>query len=65
MSEEASRLLDMEIDKLVDVCYKEAKGILSTSRRELETLKDVLLEEEIIDGEWVYELLRGECSYEE
>ena len=51
MSEEASRLLDVEIDTLVDVRYTEAKGIRFTSRRESETLEDVLLEEEIIDGE--------------
>jgi cell division protease FtsH len=62
MSEEASRLLDMEIDQLVDVCYKEAIGILSTNKRQLELLKDKLIEEEIVDGQWVYDLVNGKCK---
>lgn len=62
MSEEAMRLLDMEIDQLVDVCYKEALAILSTNRRQLELLKDKLLEEEIVDGSWVYDLVCGKCK---
>jgi cell division protease FtsH len=62
MSGEAARLLDMEIDKLVDVCYKEALGILGTNRRQLEILKDKLIEEEIVDGKWVYDLVSGVCK---
>jgi len=62
MSDEASRLVDMEIDKLVDLCYKEALGILGTNKRQLELLKDKLLEEEIVDGQWVYDLVNGECK---
>ena len=60
MSGEASRLVDMEIDKLVSVCYTEAKAIITTHRNELEALKDKLLEEEIVDGSWVYDLVCGE-----
>jgi cell division protease FtsH len=62
MSGEASRLVDMEIDQLVDGCYKEARAILQTRRNELEVLKDKLIDEEIVDGEWVYELVRGTCK---
>ena len=62
MSEDASRLVDMEIDKLVDLCYKEAIGILGTNKRQLELLKDKLLDEEIVDGDWVYELVTGKCK---
>src|SRR5210317_1268037 len=62
MSDEASRLVDMEIDKLVDLCYKEALGILGTNKRQLELLKDKLLEEEIVDGQWVYDLVSGKCK---
>jgi len=62
MSGEAARLVDMEIDRLVDDCYDEAKAIIGTHKRELEVLKDKLLEEEIVDGEWVYELVRGTCK---
>jgi cell division protease FtsH len=62
MSDEASRLVDMEIDKLVDLCYKEALGILGANKRQLELLKDKLLEEEIVDGQWVYDLVNGLCK---
>ena len=62
MSGDASRLVDMEIDQLVDLCYKEALGILSTNRRQLELLKDKLIEEEIVDGDLVYELVTGKCK---
>src|SRR6056300_1021641 len=62
MSGEAARLVDMEIDKLVDLCYKEALGILGANKRQLELLKDKLLEEEIVDGQWVYDLVNGLCK---
>ena len=62
MSEEAARLVDMEIDQLVDTCYKEALAILSTNKRQLELLKDKLIEEEIVDGQWVYDLVCGKCK---
>lgn len=59
MSGESSRLIDMEIDQLVDLCYKEAKSILTINRKQLEELKNKLIEEEIVDGDWVYGLIRG------
>ena len=62
MSGEAARLVDMEIDRLVDDCYDEAKAIIGTHKRELEVLKNKLIEEEIVDGEWVYELVCGTCK---
>jgi len=62
MSEEAARLVDMEVDQLVSGCYKEALAILTTNRRQLEILKDKLLEEEIVDGQWVYDLVDGKCK---
>ena len=52
----------MEIDRLVDECYEEAKAIIGTHKRELEVLKNKLIEEEIVDGEWVYELVCGTCK---
>jgi cell division protease FtsH len=54
MSGEAARLVDMEIDRLVDSCYKDAKAVLATHRNDLEELKNKLIEEEIVDGSWVY-----------
>ena len=60
MSEEANRLVDMEIDQLVDECYAEAREILSVHKRELDELKNKLLEDEIVDGEWVYAMFHSE-----
>ena len=60
MSEEANRLVDMEIDQLVDECYAEAREILTVYRRELDELKNKLLEDEIVDGEWVYAMFHSE-----
>ena len=62
MSDEARRLVDMEVDQLVDGCYKEATAILSTNRHGLEILKDRLIDEEIVDGQWVYDLVNGKCK---
>lgn len=63
MSNDASCIIDMEIDRLVDECYKEAKTILNTHRQQLDNLKDKLIEEEIVDGDWVYELVgREKCD---
>jgi len=54
--------VDLEIDKLVDLCYKEALGILGANKRQLELLKDKLHEEEFVDGQWVYDHVNGVCK---
>jgi len=59
MSDEAGRLVDMEIDALVDECYAEAQEILSVHRRQLDELKNKLIEDEIVDGDWVYGLFHS------
>ena len=59
MSDEAGRLVDMEIDALVDECYAEAREILSVHRRQLDELKNKLIEDEIVDGDWVYGLFHS------
>jgi len=35
---------------------------LGANKRQLELLKDKLLEEEIVDGQWVYDLVNGLCK---
>jgi cell division protease FtsH len=37
-------------------------AILTTNRRQLELLKEKLIEEEIVDGQWVYDLVCGNCK---
>ena len=57
LSPEAATAVDMEIDTLVTECYEQTKRLLKSRRGELEALKNLLIEEEIIDGEKVYSLL--------
>ena len=60
MSSESAALVDEEIDEIVQDCYDDTLRMLKASMYELETLKDKLIEEEIVDGEWVYELVGHE-----
>jgi len=50
----SSRIIDKEIDTLVKKCYEETLEILILHRAELEFLKNKLIAEEIVDGQWVY-----------
>src|SRR5210317_1285686 len=56
MSEEASAMVDNEIDLIVGDCYDETVAMLKNNMPQLERLKEKLIEEEIVDGDWVYEL---------
>ena len=63
MSSEASKLVDLEINSLVTHCYGESLGIIEGNREKLEELKDKLIEDEIVDGDWVYDLIgRDRCT---
>jgi cell division protease FtsH len=56
MSEEASAMVDNEIDLIVGDCYDETVATLKNNMPQLERLKEKLIEEEIVDGDWVYEI---------
>ena len=56
MSEEASAMVDNEIDLIVGDCYDETVATLKNNMPQLERLKEKLIEEEIVDGDWVYQL---------
>jgi cell division protease FtsH len=62
MSEEASALVDDEIDLIIRECYDETVTLLKKNRYQLECLKEKLIEEEIVDGNWVYELFESGMS---
>ena len=49
--------IDIEIHDIVEGCYTEVKELLNQYRVKLEHLKDILVEEEIIDGSVVYEMV--------
>ena len=64
MSEEASALVDNEIDLIVGDCYDETVAMLKNNMPQLEQLKEKLIEEEIVDGEWVNKLFGSSVSFD-
>jgi cell division protease FtsH len=61
LSPQAASDIDIEIDEIVTKCYRDTVKILRDSMYQLELLKEKLIEEEIVDGEWVYKLF-GICD---
>ena len=49
--------IDIEIHDIVENCYTEVKELLNAYRVKLEHLKDILVEEEIVDGSVVYGMI--------
>ena len=64
MSQEAAHLVDLEINSIVEECYKGTKEILMMHRPQLEKLKNKLIEDEIVDGQWVYDLFCNDAYCE-
>ena len=62
MSPEASALVDTEIDMIVNSCYEDTLKLLRDNRNQLELLKEKLMEDEIVDGSWVYDKINV-CNY--
>lgn len=56
-SDNTSKLIDEEVRKIIDDCYKRAETILSENRDILEAMKDALMEYETIDAEQVDDLM--------
>jgi len=63
LSPAAAIKVDQEIETIVSECYKYTLKMLENNRDKLEELKDLLIEEEIVDGEKVYELLGKDKCY--
>jgi cell division protease FtsH len=63
LSPAAAIKVDQEIEAIVSECYKYTLKMLHNNRDKLEELKDLLIEEEIVDGEKVYELLGKDKCY--
>ena len=49
--------IDIEVHDIVENCYTEVKKLINKYRVKLEHLKDILVEEEIVDGRIVYEMV--------
>ena len=56
-SEQTAILIDEEIRRLVDGSYERARQTLMAHRAQLDTLANVLLEKEVLDGEEVTKLI--------
>jgi cell division protease FtsH len=59
-SESTAKTIDQEVRDLVDGAYRKALDLLAENRDKLEILATALLEREVIDGEEMDRLLRGE-----
>lgn len=64
LSPQAASDIDIEIDEIVTKCYGDTVKILRDNMYQLERLKEKLIEEEIVDGKWVYELFGKEICDE-
>ena len=62
MSPESSALVDAEIDEIVNSCYQDTLKLLRDNMDQLELLKKKLMEDEIVDGSWVYDKINI-CNY--
>jgi cell division protease FtsH len=59
-SEDTGRVIDDEVKKIVTACMKRADKILAENLDKLHLLANALLEREILDGEEIDRVLRGE-----
>ena len=57
ISTRSSYIVEKEMKDIVDKCYKEVLFLLESNKEKLEQLKDLLVEQEIVDGEDVYEIV--------
>ena len=63
LSPSAALKVDNEIDNIVSQCYMYALQMLVENKDTLEELKELLIEEEIVEGEVVYDMIgRGRCN---
>lgn len=56
-SEETAHIIDEEVKRIVDTAYTNAKNILNQNIDKLKSLSVALLEKEVLDGEYVKQLL--------
>ena len=56
-SSDTSKLIDEEVRRIIEACYKRAQQILEENRDILEAMKDALMEYETIDSEQVGDLM--------
>ena len=56
ISDATARLIDAEVQRIIDECYEEAKTLLSKHRRELDALVEALLDHETLDEKQILDV---------
>ncbi len=56
-SETTATQIDDEIRKFITIAYEEARGLLDANQEVLEAIAAALLEDEVLDGDRIYDLL--------
>ena len=59
LSQQTSYLVDLEVHRITDECYVDVIELLSIHRADLTRLMDILVEQEIIDGKVVYDMIKN------
>jgi len=57
-SEDTAKTIDEEVKRIVDECYETAKRVLTEHRKELNLLAETLLEKEVLDDDYVKDLIK-------
>src|SRR5210317_137805 len=63
LSQQTAYLVDLEVHRITDQCYADVIELLSIHRADLTHLTDILVEQEIIDGKVVYDMIKNVEEY--
>ena len=58
-SDETAKVIDDEVESLITEAARRARAVIVANKKQLDALKDVLLEKETVEAEQVLELLTG------
>ena len=62
-SDQVALLIDQEVKKIIDDCYKEAKKIVSSEKKLIDVLAKALIEKETLTKEEIAELVEANSNY--
>ena len=62
-SDQVALLIDQEVKKIIDDCYKEAKRIVSKEKKLIDVLANALIEKETLTKEEIAALVEANSSY--
>ena len=62
-SDQVALLIDQEVKKIIDECYKEAKKIVSKEKKLIDVLAAALIEKETITKEEIEDLVEANSNY--